>query len=77
MPDSFSYTNQILNMKKQFVLGDESQSALTGIVSAYVVDTATDEAVDTFYWDPQSQEGWTHSGKKINADYGIEYLTAE
>lgn len=62
---------------KKFILGDEAQSALTGIVSAYVINVYTDEAVDTFYWDPSSQEGWTHSGKKINADYGIDYLTAE
>lgn len=70
MPDSFSYTNQ-LNMEKKFILEGWSSSALTGIASAYVVDTATDEAVDTFYWDYNSQEGWTHSGVSP-LDYGIE-----
>ena len=40
--------------------------------SAYVIDTTTDKVVDTFYFDPITNECWTFSGKDIS-EYGLKY----
>lgn len=40
--------------------------------SAYVIDTTTSLVVDTFYFNPETNEGWTNSGKDIS-EYGLSY----